>query len=277
MQRLVPNAAPEPRRALALLLGAALTGTAVSAPARAQTRPLQTEEATTAPAGRIMLELGGAFQAAQPSFLTGLPRARWDAPVLNLVYSPAGNVEIDLEWVGRVIAVDDPSFGSVSDFGDVTLRSKIRFVDEGPGRPAFGARFSVTLPETNQARGLGPNTNRMAAQLLLTKTAGRLRLHLNAGLAIHDKVFEAHAQSDLFAYGAAFELRLGGGASLLGEVAGRGGRGEPVVDRTHEARLGLRLERRRVAWDAAARRGLSDADGTWGFTAGLTWFARSSR
>lgn len=270
--------APSPDQAsFAGRLRVGLLVAALPLAAAAQTRPLQTEEAATAAAGRIALELGAAFQAAQPSFLGGLPRDRWDAPVLNLVYSPAGNVEIDLEWVGRVIAVDDPRFGTVSDFGDVTLRSKVRLLAEAAGRPALAARFAVTLPETNQAKGLGPNTNRVAAQLLLTRTAGRARLHLNGGIAIHDRVFEPHSQSDLFAYGAALELKLGARTALLGEVAGRAGQGAPVIDRTREARLGIRVMRRRVAWDAALRRGIGDADGDWGFTAGLTLTAKQGR
>jgi len=71
--------------ALAALLGA-------SAPVLAQTRPLQTEEASTAPAGTVVLEAGADVIADEPNFLTGEERGRWDAPVLRLVYSPAGNV-----------------------------------------------------------------------------------------------------------------------------------------------------------------------------------------
>src|SRR5688572_7747778 len=92
-----------------------------AAHASAQTRPLQTEEAATAPAGTVVLEVGADAMADEPNFLTGEPRNRLDLPVLRLVYSPAGNVEMDVEWVARVIARDDPDFGDVSDFGDVTL------------------------------------------------------------------------------------------------------------------------------------------------------------
>jgi hypothetical protein len=243
----------------------------------AQTRPLQTEEATTAPAGRIALEAGAAFMTAQPSFLSLQPRDVWNAPILNLIWSPAGNVEIDLEWVGRVVEVDDPTFGTASDYGDVTLRTKLRFIPEKGRRPAVGARFTITLPETNQDKGLGPNTNRMQAQALLTEVLGPVRLHANAGLAIHDQTFGAHAQHDLFAYGAAFEWSVTHRMAVLGEVAGRAGKGDPGVDKTHEARFGARFQTGRVAWDAAARRGLSDADGKWGFTAGLTWTAQAGR
>jgi len=46
--------------------------------ALAQTRPLQTEEATTATAGRIALEAGATVMAKERNFLAGSVRTRWD-------------------------------------------------------------------------------------------------------------------------------------------------------------------------------------------------------
>lgn len=242
-------------------------------PAFAQTRPLQTEEASTAPAGTVVLEVGGDYMADEPNFLTGEERGRWDAPILRLVYSPARNVELDVEWTVRVGAIDDPTFGSVSDFGDVALRAKVNFVQEGRGVPALGARFTVTLPETSFGNGLGPNALRMSAQVLLSKTFGRTTVHANAGLAIHDEVLRPHEQRDFFAYGLAL-VRPVGSASIVAEVAGRAGDGAPGAEERSEARAGLRFGRGRLRWDAAVRRGLAAADGGWGLTAGLAWTIR---
>jgi hypothetical protein len=252
----------------------ALLTTIIAAPAIAQTRPLLTEEATTAPAGRIVLEAGADAMRAEPNFLTGRTRDRYDLPVLRLVFSPAGNVEIDVEWVGRVMARNDPDFGNVSDFGDVTLRAKWRLVEEAPGRPAVAARFGVTLPETSFGNGLGPNTMRMAGQLLLTKTVGRLVLHANAGLGLQDEVLRPHEQRDFLVYGVAAVHEMGRGLALAAEVAGRAGKGAPGAEERAEARAGVRLGRGRLRADAAMRRGLAAADGTWGLTAGLEWELR---
>jgi hypothetical protein len=241
----------------------------VPAAALAQTRPLQTEEATTAGAGRIALELGQDFIQDEPNFLTGQPRDRFDGPTLRLVYSPAGSVELDLEWVAWIATPSDPVLGSVSDFGDVTLRTKVRFVDGGERRPTFGARYVLTLPQTGYGEGLGPNTLRMAAQLLLTQPLGRARVHLNAGVAIEDQPDKLHFQRDLFAFGAALEGRLTDTLRLLGEVAGKTGDGTPGTDEHIEARAGLAWASGRFGVDAAVRRGLADADGTWGLTAGV--------
>jgi hypothetical protein len=249
---------------------------ALAVPTFAQTRPLLTEEASTAPAGQLLLELGGDAIRAEPNFLTGRERDRLDGPTLRLVYSPAANVELDVEWVARVIARDDPDFGDVSDFGDVTLRAKVRFQEEDGARPAVGARFAVTLPQTSFGNGLGPNTLRMSAQLLLSKSFAGTAVHLNAGLALLDEALRPHEQRDLFAYGAAL-VRPVGGLSLVAEVAGLAGKGMPGADARGEARAGVRFGSGAVRGDAAVRRGLAEADGDWGVTAGLAWTIRSGR
>jgi hypothetical protein len=238
--------------------------------AAAQTRPLQTEEATTARAGTLVLEVGADAIQDEPNFLTGQPRDRWAGPVLRLVHSPADNVEIDVEWTARVGEKDDPVFGSVSDWGDVGLRAKVRFVDEGPGHPAFSARFGVLLPETSFGNGLGPNALRMSAQMLVSKTVGGLTLHGNAGLALHDEVGRPHEQRDFLAYGIAVEERLRRGLAVVAEWAGLAGKGMPGADAHSELRGGVRLGAGRVRADAALRRGLLDADGRWGLTGGVT-------
>lgn len=251
-----------------------LAGLAQALPATAQTRPLRTEAATTAEAGRLDLEVGFDAIADEPNFLTGVERTRLDLPILRLTYSPAETVELDLEWVGRVAAVDDPDFGDVSDWGDVSLRAKWRFAGADGGPVVLGARFSITLPETSFGDGLGPNTLRMSTQLLATLRAGAARVHLNAGLAIQDEPLRAHEQRDFLHYGAAVEVPLGSSLEAVAEVAGFAGNGAPGADERGEVRAGLRFGAGAVRVDAALRRGLLEADGSWGGTAGLTWRIR---
>lgn len=250
------------------LLAASCTGLARAA--AAQTLPLQTEEATTAPRGTLVLEVGGDAIHDEPNFITGHPRDRWDGPLLRLVHSPSDNVEIDVEWTARVGQRNDPDFGSVSDFGDVGLRAKVRFADDSGGHPAIAARFAVLLPETSFGNGLGPNALRMSAQMLVTKAFGPLTLHGNAGLALNDEVFRPHEQRDLLAYGLAGTFRVARRATLVGEWAGLAGKGMPGADAHSELRAGVRLGGERLGASAALRRGLGQADGTWGVIGGLT-------
>jgi hypothetical protein len=267
-----------PRRALLAFVLLALG----AGRAAAQTRPLLTEPAETAPAGSIVLETGFDAIAGEPSYVTGEERTRWDGPLLRLVLSPASSVEIDLEWVARVGVVGEEGRGDVpsSEWGDVSLRAKWRLLESRGRRPALGARFGVVLPQTSfederfRPLGLGPNTLRAFVEALLTQPLGRGRLHANAGLLLFDEVYRPHDQRDFLSYGLAIEWPASPGVSLLAEVAGRAGDGAPGAEERAEARAGLRAGSGRLRGDLALRRGLTEADGTWGFTVGLAWAAR---
>ena len=262
---------------LGIVVGAALV--AASAPALAQTRPLLTEPAVTAPAGTLVFETGFDAIADEPSNVTGVERTSWDGPLLRLVYSPAGNVELDLEWVARVgeWGEEGRNGAQSSDFGDVTLRAKWRSLDGGARRPTLGARFGVALPETSfndkqfRPLGLGPNTMRMLVEGLLTQPLGRTRLHVDLGLFLQDEVLRPHEQRDFLSFGVAVERPVRGRLAVLAEVAGQAGPGVPGTRPHSEARAGVRFGSGRLKWDAAVRRGIAGADGTWGATAGLSW------
>jgi hypothetical protein len=271
-------------RVLVPALGAALLAIGAG-PAVAQTRPLLTEPAVTAPAGTLVFETGFDVIANEPSYVSGVERTRWDGPLLRLVYSPARNVELDLEWVARIGVLGEEGRGDIqsSDWGDMTLRAKWRIVEGEGGRPTIGARFGVVLPQTSfedvdfNPLGLGPNTLRAFLEGLLTQPVGRGRIHVNAGVFLHDEVYRGHDQRDFVSYGLAFEWPATGRRALLAEVAGRAGDGKPGAEPRSEARAGLRFGGGRLRWDVALRRGLARADGTWGVTAGLAWNARPAR
>ena len=106
----------------------------VAAPLAAQTRPLETETALTVDAETTTLETGGAWMADEPNFLTGNPRDRWAVPLVRLVHAPADGIVLDLEWAVLVGAIDDPDFGSSTDWADLTLRAKWRFRKRDAGR-----------------------------------------------------------------------------------------------------------------------------------------------
>ncbi len=267
-------------RAAAFLPATALATLASAGPLAAQSHPLQTEAATTAAEGTLVFETGFEAIARQPSYVTGVERTGWSGPLLRLVYSPAASVELGLEWVARVGVWGDPARNgaAASDFGDVTLRAKWRFVGGEGGRPTLAARFGVILPETSfedkqfRPLGLGPNTLRTFVEGLLTQPLGRRgRLHLDLGLYLADQVYAPHDQNDFLSYGLALEWPLSATVSAVTEVAGRAGVGNPGTDATGEWRAGLRVGRGRLRWDAALRRGLTATDGTWGGTAGLRW------
>ena len=263
------------RVSLAPLILIALT-TAATAPA--QVLPLQTEPATITPLGQVRLEIGAGSLGHVENFQTGQPRTTWAGPLLRAAYAPADSVELGLEWIARVGQIDDPVYGSTSDWGDITLRAKWRFAGQRGGRPAFAVRLAASLPETEATVGLGPNTIRTSVDLLASDAAGGLRWHANLGLGIHDRPYPSSGkppeQSDFLNYGLALERRVGAEVELVAEVAGRAGEGDPGAESRGEARLGLRYGQRKWRGAAALRHGLYSSTGTWGFEAGLVVMLR---
>jgi len=253
---------------------------AAAASAGAQTRPLQTEEATTARAGTVLFETGFEAIAAEPSFVTGVERTRWDGPLLRLVYSPADSVELDLEWVAAVGAGSAAGEPRVSDTGDVTVRTKLRVLKGRGRRPTVSGRFGVVLPQTSyededfRPLALGPNTIRFYVEALVTQPVGPVQLDANAGLFIHDDPTRQHDQLDFLSYGLAARWEVRPSWEIVAEVAGRAGEGKPGAGERSEARIGVRYGRGRLRFDAALRRGLIAEQGTWGATAGLSWLTR---
>jgi hypothetical protein len=263
-------------------LACAAAALSLAAGASAQDRPLQTEPASTAAAGTLVLESGFDVIARQPSYVTGVERTAWSGPSVRLVYSPADAVQLDVEWVTRVGEWGEAGRGGAqsSDFGDVTLRAKWRFAGGAARRRALGARFGVTLPETSyedkqfRPLGLGPNTLRAFVEALLTQPLGRGRLDLDLGLYLEDEVYRPHDQRDFVSYGIALDWPLGGRVSAVTEIAGHTGEGRPGANARGEWRAGLRLRSGRLRFDLALRRGLAFADGSWGGTAGVAWTLR---
>jgi hypothetical protein len=264
------------------LAAIALAHLAAAGTAAAQTRPLLTETAATSPAGTVVLATGFDAIADEPSYVTGVERTRWDGPLLRVTFAPADGVELDVDWVVRVGVIDEPGRGDVqsSDWGDVTLRAKWRFARGDERRPTLAARFGAVLPQTSfederfNPLGLGPNTLRVFVEGLATQPVGRGRLLANLGLLLFDEVYRPHDQRDFVTYGLAVEWPVGPRLTALAELSGRTGHDTRGAEVRSEARAGLRFGAGAVRVDAALRRGIATADGTWGFTVGLEWTAR---
>ena len=252
------------------LVSAVLAVGLIASPVRAQTGALNTEQADTGAWGRWAVETSFEIIAAEPSYLTGETRTRWDGPLLRLTASPADGVEFDVEWVTLVGAGAEPHRSAISDVGDVTLRAKLRIFRGSGRRPTLAGRFGVSLPETSyndsqwRPLGLGPNSLRAFVEALATEPLGQTRLHCNLGMYLQDEVYRPHEQRDFVSFGVAVEHPVHSGIAVLGEWAGRAGKSARGAPKQSEARAGVRLRRDRWQVDIVARRGLVAAEGTWG-------------
>jgi hypothetical protein len=263
----------------AALLGAVLL--ALPAAARAQQRPLQTDDAELLPVGRVRSGLGFELLQNRRYSLSGLEGDLARIGVANLQVGVGEYAELQLSGVvrdylsvkRRSAAVIPPTFAgnSTSDFGDLVLATKLRFTAEKGARPALAFKFAVELPNASNESGLGNDVTNFFAGLLLAKKVGRARLLGNFGLAILGSPVTPNSQSDMFTYGAAAVVPVHNRVSLVLDVSGREGTRRIGNEPRGQARFGAQIHAAGLIWDVAALAGMRRFDARSGVAVGVTY------
>jgi hypothetical protein len=272
-------------RQLGCVLLAALM-TAWAAEARAQQRPLVTEDPETIGAGLVLLE-AGIDEQHQVSFpVSGLQGNLLKLPTLgvSIGVSSIAEVQVDGGLYNRlnVTARQPGPLSDQLDFtGDTTravedlvVATKIRLMSETEGRPAFGVRFGTRLPNASNESGLGLDTMDFFASALVGKTVQSIRFVGNFGMGILSDPTRGDQQNNALTYGVSIARAVRQGLEVVGEVNGRfDPAGEtPVGTESRGAmRLGGRFTHATVRVDAGIIIGVTSRDPSFGFTAGLTW------
>lgn len=267
--------------ALAGLMGA-------GAPAWAQSRPLVTEDPETVPAGNILLEAGVDYlqDAFYPA--SGLKGQLWRIGQFGLSFGVSSIAEIQIDGgVRNRLVVDTwdrtaPLAGmvqftgdSTSDFEDLRIGAKVRFLAESSQSPAMAFRFWTRLPNAGNESGLGLDTTDFNASLAIGKTVQSVRLVGNFGLGILGDPTRGDRQNDVLTYGVSFARAMTQAAEVVGELNGRwstrSGDPFPGTESRGTLRLGGRFTKGTVRFDAGAFFGLTTVDPTVGITAGFTY------
>lgn len=259
----------------------------VSLPSAAQNRPLRTSDAEILPPGTLRVQVGFDFLQDADFPLSGLSGDLTSIGVLNVRMSVGKMVEVQLEGAAQnfldvkkqgtsfVPSLELTGPNSTHDTGDFSLITKIRILSETGRRPALGLQFGYTMPNSNQARGIGTNSTDVFAVFIVQKHFGKLNTFGNAGLAILQSPNAKFSQNDVLLYGGAFAYRLHHRVSLVGEVAGRHSTRKITVDllgtESHsEARFGLQIFAGGFQWDLAGIAGITKNDPRTGFTFGIS-------
>jgi hypothetical protein len=281
------------RRRWRLTGGLVLVALVWTAPARAQQRPLVTEDPSTVGAGQILIETGFDWARAVTFPIAGLRGDLTTAPTIGVSVGvgPIAEIQIDgspfrrLQITSRrpapLTAILNVDGNKTTDVDDVVIATKLRLLNEGPRRPAIGVRFATRLPNASNESGLGQDTTDFFVSFLVGKSVGRIRWVANAGVAIVGDPIVAARQEDLFTVGMSLAGRVGRGFELVTEYNGRmnlaASSPVPGTENRGVARGGLRFTRRAVRLDAAALLGATTNDLDIGATAGLTWTFRAFR
>jgi hypothetical protein len=255
-------------------------------PARAQQRPLITEDVETAGPGVIRFEFGFDFLQGKKITLSGLEGDLSRLGVVTLTMGLAPNVEVEMggvihnalginrQFQPSAVPLQLRSPNSTSDVGDFFVATKIKLRNEGRRMPAIGTRFGVQLPNSNQARGIGVNQTNYFSTILATKNIGRLRVTGNVGLGILTAPVDLFTQNDVLLYGLSAAYRVNDGVTLVGEVNGRANTRRSVprgTESDNEARLGARFRAAGLMWDFAAISGFAKQSPRSGVTFGVTY------
>lgn len=265
---------------------------ATAAPALAQSRPLVTEDPETVPAGNVLIEAGVDFLKDAFYPVSGLTGNLWRIGTFGLSVGVSSIAEIQIDGGLRnnlSITLRDPDAPladmldflgeSTSDFEDLSIGAKIRFMSETATRPAMAVRFWTRLPNASNESGLGLDTTDFHFGLAFAKTVQSVRVVGNAGLGILGDPTRGDRQNDVLTYGISVARAVANGVEVVGELNGRmkTRSGEPPIgtDSRSLMRIGARFTRGPVRTDGALIVGVTERDPTWGFTVGMTYVFRA--
>jgi hypothetical protein len=258
--------------------------------ARAQQRPLITEDVDIIPPGSLRIEAGIDFMQNAKFPVSGLTGDLTRAGVIGINIGLAPNVEFQIEGVAQnLLSINSmgpsaiplsvlPGANSANDIGDFTLWTKVKLRNETAHLPSVGFRVGVQLPNSNQGRGIGLNQTNAYGQILFGKKFGRnarVNTFGNLGIGILTAPTGLFSQNDVITYGFAGIVRLNDQFSFAGEVNGRAntrpGSGPLGTESQGEARLGMQIRASGLRFDFAGIKGLTKLSPRSGITVGVTY------
>ena len=278
------------RRTIARIFFALAFTFAFAIVARAQQRPLITEDVDVLQPGTLRIEAGIDFVQDAKFPASGLTGDLTRIGVIGLHVGLSPNVEFSIEGVAQnFLSINTrragafpleiaPGANSTNDTGDFRLSTKIKLRNETRHGPSLGFKFGVELPNSNEARGIGLNQTNAFGIILVGKKFGRdgrINTFGNLGLGIYTAPTQLFTQNDMLLYGFASIFRINKSVNLAAEVNGRqntrGGQAPLGTESLSEFRLGVQVKAAGLRFDAAGIRGLTDFSPRTGITFGVTY------
>lgn len=261
------------------------------AAARAQSRPLQTEDPETVGTGMVLVEAGTNYEHSEVYPASGLTGNLWRIGTFGLNFGVSSIAEIQIkgglqDFFSITNQVPAPLSSGLTFTGtsthsleDLLVGAKVRLAAETATRPAIAIKFSTRLPNESTASGLGLDTTDFDLYLLMAKTIQSVRIVGNVGFGILGSVTDPVVQNHVLDYGLSVARAVKPGVEIVGEWNGRWNTNStapaPGDESRSEMRLGSRFTRGPIRIDGALIIGVTNFDPTWGATFGLTWVFRA--
>ena len=261
-----------------------------AAPARAQQRPLITEDVDVLEPGALRVQAGLDFMQDAKFPASGLTGDLTRVGVIGIHVGLSPNVEFSIEGVAQnFLSINTrgasafplqiaPGASSTRDFGDFSLSTKIKLRNETAHSPSLGFRFGMDLPNSNQAKGIGLNQTNAYGLILVGKKFGhdgRLNTFGNLGLGIYTAPTQLFTQNDMLLYGLAGIFRVNKTVNIASEINGRANTrkgGAPLgTESQSEFRVGVQVKAAGLRFDAAGIKGLGGTSPRTGVTFGITY------
>lgn len=185
-------------------------------------------------------------------------------------------LSIDERTDGPVELEPGADDGTTSDAGDFELSAAFLPIGRTAGWSAGGA-VSVKLPNTDERKGIGPNTTDVTISALLSWGGERLRLTGRVGVGILEAPLETFEQNDVVAYAVEALLRPRDDLRLALGVDGRASTRSRIAVGTEDLgrlRAGAEWRLGAIALDVAVGRGFAGDSRGWSVEAGIVRLAR---
>jgi len=262
-------------------------GALIAQSARAQSRPLVTEDPETVPSGHMLVETGVDYQHQVFYPASGLTGNLWRIGTLGLSFgvSPIAEIQFDGGVHNHLsITKFEPAplssmltvtGNTTGDFEDITIGTKVRFMKETEGRPAMAVRFWTRLPNASNESGRRLDTTDFNFNVNIGKTVRSTRVVGNIGFGILGDAVRGDSQNDVLNYGISLARAMRQDVEIVFEINGRAstraGVPPPGTETRSAIRVGGRFTHGPVRIDAGLILGITTFDPTWGFSTGLTW------
>jgi Putative MetA-pathway of phenol degradation len=221
---------------LMLLLGAG-SAAAIDHKNLDEGRPLRLDDAYSISAGEIAVEAGAGFRLMRRSADQGV------FPV-ELLYGALPNLQVG---IATTLFTDPHEVDDRQKSGDVHVSGLYNFNQETLSLPAFGIKLSLDLPTGVDAHGYD-----IEVKGIVTKSFGRLSLHLNAGYEFVTDA-DSNDRDGRYKLALGFSYPVGAPqftrATLVGDVFAEQS-GHRRASTTVGTEMGLRYQLTpRVVWD----------------------------
>jgi hypothetical protein len=188
-------------------------------PLQAQRPILFTENPNSVGDGKLSVGFGVEYLKKDKATPLKAPIWLMRIPVARTYIGVGEIVDVLVDWRGRLFATQGTG-KHVSDWGDISIGTKINFLKESRSQPSLAIMYLVKLPNTSHDELLGSNQTDIFLSFLAAKTFGDVHVRANLGLGILDDPEHQHSQLDIYTMSAALILPVGQTHKVFTEWAG---------------------------------------------------------